>query len=336
MGQEGFSQDVVAALPPPLAAARSSRSSRSTTTPVPAHARRIPLLPRHLRTGDARRRGDADRCSAAPCCSATTTCGSRGSRPTADSALYRNAIGDELVYVQRGRRSLESCSARSTVGPGDYVVIPAVDDPPVAWSAMRARSSALVLEPSRPRAPSRASTCTRSRPVPRGLRRTASATSAARRRPARRRDGPKTCRCSCATAPACRAHVHATIPSTSSAGTAACTRGRLSIHDFEPIVGALHQPPPVHQTFEGPGFVVCSFVPRLFDFHPDAVKVPYHHANVDSDEVLFYSAGDFMSRAGSRHRRRFDLVPPGRASCTVRSPAASSERSTRRAPRSWR
>jgi homogentisate 1,2-dioxygenase len=70
-------------------------------------------------------------------------------------------------------------------------------------------------------------------------------------------------------------------------------------HDFEPIVGRIHQPPPVHQTFEGPGFVVCSFVPRLLDFHPDAVKVPYHHANIDSDEVLFYSAGQFTSRAGS-------------------------------------
>jgi homogentisate 1,2-dioxygenase len=73
----------------------------------------------------------------------------------------------------------------------------------------------------------------------------------------------------------------------------------LSIHDFEPIVGSIHQPPPVHQTFEGPGFVVCSFVPRPFDFHPGAIKVPYHHSNTDSDEVLFYSAGDFMSRAGS-------------------------------------
>ena len=91
----------------------------------------------------------------------------------------------------------------------------------------------------------------------------------------------------------------ATTPSTSSAGTAALYPWALSIHDFEPIVGTIHQPPPVHQTFEGPGFVVCSFVPRLFDSDPDAVKVPYHHANVDSDEVLFYSDGDFMSRAGS-------------------------------------
>jgi homogentisate 1,2-dioxygenase len=73
----------------------------------------------------------------------------------------------------------------------------------------------------------------------------------------------------------------------------------LSIHDFEPIVGRVHQPPPVHQTFEAPGLVVCSFVPRPYDFHPESVKVPYHHSNVDSDEVLFYSAGEFASRSGS-------------------------------------
>jgi len=70
----------------------------------------------------------------------------------------------------------------------------------------------------------------------------------------------------------------------------------LSIHDFEPIVGALHQPPPVHQTFSSDGFVVCSFVPRLFDFHPDAVPVPYNHSNVESDEVLYYANNQFMSR----------------------------------------
>jgi homogentisate 1,2-dioxygenase len=73
----------------------------------------------------------------------------------------------------------------------------------------------------------------------------------------------------------------------------------LSIHDFEPIVKRFHAPPPVHQTFEGPNFVVCSFCPRPFDFDPDAIAVPYNHANVDSDEVLFYAGGDFMSRKGS-------------------------------------
>ena len=70
----------------------------------------------------------------------------------------------------------------------------------------------------------------------------------------------------------------------------------LSIHDFEPITGRVHQPPPVHQTFEAHNFVVCSFVPRLFDYHPLAVPAPYNHSNVDSDELLYYVDGDFMSR----------------------------------------
>ena len=70
----------------------------------------------------------------------------------------------------------------------------------------------------------------------------------------------------------------------------------FSIHDFEPITGRVHQPPPVHQTFEARNFVICSFVPRLFDYHPEAIPAPYNHVNVDSDEVLYYVDGDFMSR----------------------------------------
>ena len=70
----------------------------------------------------------------------------------------------------------------------------------------------------------------------------------------------------------------------------------FSIHDFEPITGRIHQPPPVHQTFETPAFVICSFVPRLYDYHPDAIPAPYNHSNIDSDEVLYYVDGDFMSR----------------------------------------
>ena len=72
----------------------------------------------------------------------------------------------------------------------------------------------------------------------------------------------------------------------------------LSIHDFEPITGRVHQPPPVHQTFETKAFVVCSFVPRLYDYHPLAIPAPYNHSNIDSDEVLYYVDGDFMSRTG--------------------------------------
>jgi len=70
----------------------------------------------------------------------------------------------------------------------------------------------------------------------------------------------------------------------------------LSIHDFEPITGRVHQPPPVHQTFDANNFVICSFVPRLFDYHPLAIPAPYNHSNIDSDEVLYYVDGDFMSR----------------------------------------
>jgi homogentisate 1,2-dioxygenase len=72
----------------------------------------------------------------------------------------------------------------------------------------------------------------------------------------------------------------------------------FNIADFEPITGRIHQPPPVHQTFEGAGYVICSFVPRLYDYHPQAVPVPYNHANVNSDEVLYYVDGNFMSRRG--------------------------------------
>jgi homogentisate 1,2-dioxygenase len=73
----------------------------------------------------------------------------------------------------------------------------------------------------------------------------------------------------------------------------------FSIGDFEPVVKRTHAPPPVHQTFAGPNFVVCSFCPRPLDFDPDAVPVPYHHHNVDSDEMMFYSAGNYAARAGS-------------------------------------
>ncbi|MEM6522688.1 MAG: homogentisate 1,2-dioxygenase [Bacteroidota bacterium] len=84
----------------------------------------------------------------------------------------------------------------------------------------------------------------------------------------------------------------------------------FSIHDFEPITGRIHQPPPVHQTFQAFGFVICSFVPRLFDYHPLAIPAPYNHSNIDSDEVLYYAEGEFMSRKGI-DRGSFTLHPGG-------------------------
>jgi homogentisate 1,2-dioxygenase len=84
----------------------------------------------------------------------------------------------------------------------------------------------------------------------------------------------------------------------------------FSIHDFEPITGRIHQPPPVHQTFQAHNFVICSFVPRLFDYHPLAIPAPYNHSNIDSDEVLYYAEGNFMSRRGI-DRGSFTLHPGG-------------------------
>ena len=84
----------------------------------------------------------------------------------------------------------------------------------------------------------------------------------------------------------------------------------LSIHDFEPITGRIHQPPPVHQTFQAPNYVICSFVPRLFDYHPQAIPAPYNHSNINSDEVLYYVDGNFMSRKGIE-KGSFTLHPGG-------------------------
>lgn len=84
----------------------------------------------------------------------------------------------------------------------------------------------------------------------------------------------------------------------------------LSIHDFEPITGRIHQPPPVHQTWEGNNFVTCAFVPRLYDYHPDAIPAPYNHSNIDSDEVLYYVDGDFMSR-NNVEKGQLSLHPMG-------------------------
>ena len=98
----------------------------------------------------------------------------------------------------------------------------------------------------------------------------------------------------------------------------------FNIHDFEPIVGRIHQPPPVHQTFQGDGFVICSFCPRPFDFHPAAVPAPYNHSNVDSDEVLYYASSEFMSRKGIEYgciTHHPDGIPhgphPGRAEASI-------------------
>ena len=103
----------------------------------------------------------------------------------------------------------------------------------------------------------------------------------------------------------------------------------FNIADFEPITGRVHQPPPVHQVFEGNNFVICNFVPRKVDYHPLSIPVPYYHSNVDSDEVMFYCGGDYEARKGSGIGAGLDQPAPRRAHATARSPARSSGRSAR-------
>ncbi len=212
---------------------------------------------------------------------------------TADSALYRNVGGDEIVYLQSGELLLESVFGAMSATTGDYVIVPAGTTH--RWRLVGVSASALIIESSGHVAPpdryvgrsgqflEHSPYCERDIRVPgRPLTEEGEHVEVL----VRNRSGWSR-------------HIHATHPFDVEGWDGTIYPWALAISDFEPIVGSLHQPPPVHQTFQAPGIVVCSFVPRLFDFHPDAVKIPYHHANVDSDEVLFYSDGDFMSRKGS-------------------------------------
>jgi homogentisate 1,2-dioxygenase len=215
-------------------------------------------------------------------------------RSRESSELYRDAIGDELVFVQSGHATLQSSFGSLRVRPADYVVVPTgvahrwvIDSAPLELLIIE--TSSHVRPPARYLTPrgqflEQAPFCERDVRAPE----VALVVDA---------DGPADV--IVRTRDGLARHTHANHPFDVVGWDGCLYPWALSIHDFEPIVGSLHQPPHVHQTFDGPNCVVCSFVPRPFDFHPEAVKIPYHHSNVDSDEVIFYSSGNFMSRAGS-------------------------------------
>lgn len=215
-------------------------------------------------------------------------------QPTAsDQFLYRNADADELVYVAEGTGVLESQMGELAYRAGDYVVIPRGIIH--RWSLGQAAHRLLVVESAGPiRPPARylndqGQFLEHSPYCDRDIRRPEKLTP---------RDETGEFRIVVK-----RQHALSDVRLDHHPFDVVGWDGyyypwALSIHDFEPIVGSLHQPPPVHQTFQGDGFVVCSFVPRLFDFHPDAVPVPYNHSNVNSDEVIYYANSEFMSRKG--------------------------------------
>jgi homogentisate 1,2-dioxygenase len=255
-----------------------------------------PLLPRHLRTGTLAAGGDlvADRTLLLANASVRLLV----AQPTGSSGLYRNATGDEIVYLRQGRARLDSVFGSLECHAGDYVVVPTstthrwiVDEgEPVHALVLEARGH--VGPPERYLSATgqfleHSPYCERDLHAPD---QPLIAGGDDAEQPAdvvvRQRDGLTRYR---------YAHHPFDV-----VGWDGCLYPyNLSIHDFEPVTGRVHQPPPVHQTFAGPRFVVCSFVPRKLDYHPLAVPVPYNHANVDSDEVLYYCAGDFTSRKGA-------------------------------------
>lgn len=288
MGIEGFSQESA------LLYHRHSPSALVAIEAVdddrPAMTFNSPVTPMHLRALDTERGGDLVAGRRVLVGNQDVTL----SIVQADrsSSLYRNAVGDELVYVQSGTVTMESVFGRLDLRVGDYVVIPMstthrwVLDAPV--EAIVFEFSGHVTVPQRYL--SRHGQLLEGAPY----------SERDQRGPEGLIEGEGTeVPVMVRTRGGLARHVHATHPFDVIGWDGCLYPWALSIHDFEPIVGRVHQPPPVHQTFAAPGVVICSFVPRLFDTDPNAVKVPYHHANVDSDEVLFYSDGEFMSRAGS-------------------------------------
>ncbi len=210
------------------------------------------------------------------------------------SPLYRNAAGDECVYIESGRAVVETVFGPLPVAAGDYVVLPtSTTHRWVPAGPVRA----LVIEASGHVGPPRrylsaagqlleaSPYCERDLRSPNQL------------PPERPSDGET--EIFVRHVGGGTRYVFSHHPFDVVGWDGCLYPYAFNIADFEPLVGRVHLPPPVHQTFEGPGFVVCSFCPRPFDFDPAAVPVPYNHANVDSDEVLFYVGGDFMSRRGA-------------------------------------
>ncbi|GAA4913283.1 homogentisate 1,2-dioxygenase [Stackebrandtia albiflava] len=295
MGQEGFSSDssLLYHRHLPTAISDSLAYDPGTVEPVTNH----PLKPRHFRTHKLGGGGDA--VLGRRHLLANADC--RISYAVADrpSPLYRNAIGDECVYVEAGTATVETSFGALDVSPGDYLIVPMSTIHRIVPTGDEPLRT-LVVESSGHITPPKRYLSVRGQFLEHS--------------PYCERDirGPE----------------QPLLVEGEDVEVYVQHRGRgartvwtkfvyphhpfdvvgwdghfypwvLSIHDFEPITGRIHQPPPVHQTFQGPNFVICSFVPRKVDYHPDAIPVPYNHHNVDSDEVLFYTGGNYEARKGS-------------------------------------
>ena len=235
-----------------------------------------------------------------------------------DEHFYRNAQGDEVVYVAEGEGTLETQFGNLAVAPGDYLVIHRgilhryVFTKPAKLLIMESRG--YVRTPSRYRNDygqivEGAPYSERDFKVPRDL---------------VTRDEKGDFQIIVKQYNGLNEFILDHHPCDVVGWDGMFYPWAFNINDFEPIVGRVHQPPPVHQTFQGDGFVICSFCPRPFDFHPEAIPAPYNHSNVDSDEVIFYASSEFMSRKGIEYgsiTHHPDGIPhgphPGRAEASI-------------------
>jgi homogentisate 1,2-dioxygenase len=293
MGSEGFSSDSSLLyhrhLPTAIVAAEAVGHDDVPLQP------NEPLLPRHLRTGDLAA-GD-DLVTGRHLLLGNDDVRLSLARPTEASGLYRNASGDEIVYLRTGAARLESSFGALDCHTGDYVVIPTgtthrwVPEPGEPIHALVIEARGHVGPPDRYLSATgqlleHSPYCERDLHAPDAPLLAGDGDGEPVEVLVRQRDG-------------LTLYGYAHHPFDVVGWDGCLYPYRLSIYDFEPLTGRVHQPPPVHQTFAGPHFVVCSFVPRKLDYHPLAVPVPYNHANVDSDEVLYYCEGDYTARKGA-------------------------------------
>jgi homogentisate 1,2-dioxygenase len=291
MGEEGFSSDssLLYHVHPPTAIVKVEGVPEAVEPDlVPNH----PLQPRGYRTQDLHAGGDL-------VLGRQVLVGNedvRLSYVAADvaSELYRNSTGDEVVYLQEGSARFESAFGALEADPGDYVVIPAgtihrwLPERPIKALVIEGRGH---IRPPRRYLSQYGQFLEHAPYCERDLRAPAE--------PLTVEEGDEETAVLVRTRGGMSRLTYLHHPFDVVGWDGCLYPYAFNIGDFEPIVKRTHAPPPVHQTFEGPGFVICSFCPRPLDFDQDAVPIPYNHHNVDSDEVMFYAAGDYEARKGS-------------------------------------
>ena len=210
---------------------------------------------------------------------------------TSMDIYYRNGHHDEVIFIHEGKGSLYSNFGKLELGPGDYTVIPRG----TIWQLeINEPMKQVIIETSGP-----LETPSRYRNRHGQLLENSPFSERDIRTPEYMRpktDGPVNIKVRLKDG--YQSYEYRTHPFDIIGWDGYFFPWVFNIHDFMPITGKVHQPPPVHQVFQAPGLVICNFVPRLYDYHPHAVPAPYAHSNLDSDEILYYIKGNFMSRKG--------------------------------------